>query len=387
MFFSHLAPASSVFKTRLQSQIFSFVRQARASGLENDWIDLISGKEVPQNRLEKIDELVVNVLSKSSVKDHDIDHATQPWAEHTSDFFTHRNIIRYEIPKATRENLRAEALKEAPQDEAARALYRQKISDLRHQLIRSHALNQTAPLVPPLRVDVNEKISLDAEVASRFNSLKTSNYHFNHYVKENPLMEQIYSNPSLGAEGPVTNSPSELLKLTHDIQDENPIVKDFVRVLQGFLQEIMTLEDQERNIASKSQSNPRSPFDPDWTLLQEKPYAKTLRDIFVATRKLSFPVQLQTEAIDSPALSHLATLLAALKKMQKISSLEALGSLKHVEALLIRIDQIQADKIELVNLKTGNVGTVYPEGQEQFEKHVVNMNWGWTGSSAKIPYL
>jgi hypothetical protein len=130
--------------------------KARSSGLENEWINLISGKPVQPEQLQKLDTLVTEVLkTPREVKKI----ANVPYANSINHSFTNQYIIEYEIPKLAREKLKSEALSEEKDETKAKALYKKKFQELRANLIRNHAINCNQPTIPPIKVKFDPKDS------------------------------------------------------------------------------------------------------------------------------------------------------------------------------------------------------------------------------------
>jgi hypothetical protein len=138
--------------SRLQLQIQSFVRQARAAGVEKDFVSLLQGNQVPAPTVKKLDNLIKKVLSASSAQTttkHD-----GAWSEFKFDSLTNQNIVEFEIPRETRQQLKEQALKEAQNDNRrAKEIYRNKFNSLRESLVARVAQVSTQPTIPPIKVE------------------------------------------------------------------------------------------------------------------------------------------------------------------------------------------------------------------------------------------
>jgi hypothetical protein len=134
----------------LQVQIQSFVRQARQSGIEKDFVNLLHGKKVDQVAVKKLDNLINKILTSSILQSQKPDG---PWSEFKYDNLTNQNIVEYEIPRETREQLKQQALQEAQNDQKkARDIYCNKFNSLRDSLISQVAQISTQPTIPPIKV-------------------------------------------------------------------------------------------------------------------------------------------------------------------------------------------------------------------------------------------
>jgi hypothetical protein len=150
--------ASHLF-TRLQSQVNLFVRIARRTGLESDWIALLNGKSVSPQSLSRLDSLLKHLIVSSPIRPTTFSNECH--AETIVDPITKQNIFRFEIPKKVRLAAKEEALQKASKDEAkAKQIYKQTIEDIKTDLIKNYASKQVAKRNPPLRtgVDANSPV-------------------------------------------------------------------------------------------------------------------------------------------------------------------------------------------------------------------------------------
>jgi len=146
----------AIKQSRIRNQVFDFIKSARSSGIESDWIKMINGKPVAPERVEQLDQLIQNVLSNKTqvhIRDSKLPHANL-----IRHHVTNQNIIEYEIPKPFREKIKKEALKESPNDiEKAKAVYHQRMSAVRRDLLREHAVKTTQSTIPPIKTKLDQK--------------------------------------------------------------------------------------------------------------------------------------------------------------------------------------------------------------------------------------
>eukprot|EP01101_Sappina_pedata_P006665 TRINITY_DN3380_c0_g1_i1.p2 TRINITY_DN3380_c0_g1~~TRINITY_DN3380_c0_g1_i1.p2 ORF type:complete len:504 (-),score=295.62 TRINITY_DN3380_c0_g1_i1:159-1670(-) len=140
--------------TRLQSQVNLFVRIARRTGLESDWLSLLNGKPVPQQSLARLDSLLKHLIVSSPVKPTTF--STECFAETSVDPITKQNIFRFEIPTKVRLAAKENAIAQSPKDEAkAKQIYKSSIQAIKADLIKNFASKQVEKRNPPLRTGVD----------------------------------------------------------------------------------------------------------------------------------------------------------------------------------------------------------------------------------------
>jgi len=226
--------ASSIARlTRLHAQVYSFVNAARSSGLEHDWIKLITGKPVGQDQLFHIDKLLSNALRERNTPSRD---PSRSFAQLTVDAFTNQHILRYEIPKAVRLDLQKQALEQTKDEAKAKQIYREMFNQHRAQLLRPYALRQPEITIPPLKVEITDLVlpegqelsdDLPPEEITLFNDMHNFLETFENSDLETILKEHI-SPWKLKDPKDITSTPNWQAAT-------NPISKPFIDELQPFV--------------------------------------------------------------------------------------------------------------------------------------------------------
>jgi len=140
---------------RIESQVAQFITQARSTGLEKHWISLLRGQNVETTHLQQLDNLLKNVLEKPTPQTLD---QNRPWAESFIDPISKQSVLKWEIPKATRLELKEKALQQATAEKSsdtqsrAKEIYRASFNELRSKLIQLNASKQKGPIYPTLKV-------------------------------------------------------------------------------------------------------------------------------------------------------------------------------------------------------------------------------------------
>jgi len=224
--------------TRLHSQVYSFVNAARSSGLEHDWIKLITGKPVGQDQLFHIDKLLSNALRERNTPSRD---PSRSFAQLTVDAFTNQHILRYEIPKAVRLDLQKQALEQTKDEAKAKQIYRDLFNQHRAQLLRPYALSQPEITIPPLKVEITNEITdlvppeeskelldnLPPEEISLFNDMNKLLESFANSDLETILKEHV---------SPLKfRDPKDITSTPNWQAATNPISKPFIDELQPFV--------------------------------------------------------------------------------------------------------------------------------------------------------
>jgi len=239
---------SSFILKRIHAQVYNFVRQARASGVEKDWIALISGRRVEPQNLLKLDALVTSILEGPLKIPTRIPDRAYAYVE--PDSFTNRNILRYEIPKSVRIELQKQALSQTNDVEKAKKIYLELKLKLRSDLLRKHAVAQTQRTIPPLKVEIdpNSPFRQITESSNRENlSLDDLDLHFPQDAEFHKAIRQI--NRDAQAEGiepslkemtsgiktfPNRTAMFESLEYKWDVPKSHPLTRPLVDVLEPY---------------------------------------------------------------------------------------------------------------------------------------------------------
>jgi hypothetical protein len=119
---------------------------------------LLRGQQVETTHLQQLDNLLKNILEKPIPHPRDENRA---WAEGFIDPISKQSVLKWEIPKAVRIELKDKALQKAEEEKSsniqlrAKEIYRKSFNDLRSKLIQENAHKQQGPVYPTLKVGYN----------------------------------------------------------------------------------------------------------------------------------------------------------------------------------------------------------------------------------------
>jgi len=329
-------------QSRIRNQVFDFVKNARSSGLESDWIQLINGKPVAPERIEQLDQLVQNVLSnKTEIHARD---SKLPHANLVRHHVTNQNIVEYEIPKPFREKIKKEAIKSHPNDvEKAKAVYRQHMDALRRNLIREYAVNTTQPTIPPIKTKLDQR---------------------NPFMKEAPVAPTEY----------VSYALSEL--------KPDPKYPQYNGLIEEMRKEYRKLQTETPEKVFKTQIAPHlmfnNKFEPqknDWSVFKDREYSEEAQKFARVIGQAYAIVGLQQKPVNILEVPEFSYYAALTQRILEFDERQELDGKKRYEALEKISEELTQFTLDLVHKTPGEFVNEWPEAKAEMQEDVIKHKW------------